>query len=280
MAPLIKATVRYDGTPFSGWQVQPNQRTVQGAIEDALGTIAGHRVRIHGAGRTDAGVHALAQVFHCEWDGAKTLDDLRRSLSRMLAPHIRIEAIEIAPENFHARYSAMSKRYGYAFISESEPDPFSRAYAWRPPSAVEPERVAELAQALVGRHDFAGYCSSGTEVQDTVRTLFSISLHPGCIVGPANNDRHWHLEFHGTGFLYKMVRNITGTIVDVARGATPEARIAELLASKGPYLGNTAPAHGLFLMGIEYETSISRDARAAHLSSHRSDCVQHARQSE
>ena len=153
MTQRIKAVVRYDGTDYSGWQVQPGRSTVQGVIEKALSAIAGEPISIHCAGRTDAGVHALAQVFHADWNGRKGLDELRRSLSQMLAPAIRIESIVEAPGNFHARYAAQSKRYVYVFSTTRESDPFSARYAWRVPSTVEAQTMWELAQLLVGRHD-------------------------------------------------------------------------------------------------------------------------------
>jgi tRNA pseudouridine38-40 synthase len=267
MTQRIKVTVRFDGTGFAGWQVQPNERTVQGELEHALATIAGQPVRVHGASRTDAGVHALGQVFHCDWSGPKGLPELRRSLSQMLSPDIRVDAIEEAAPDFHARYDATDKRYAYVCCMDSEPDPFSARYAWRLPSPVDPERVAELAQQLTGTHDFAGFCSSGSAVATTERTIYAIALHRAPIVGPPESATHWRLEFHGDGFLYKMVRNIVGTVVQIARGITPDDRIGELLASKGPFEGHTAPGHGLFLVNVAYRggppSSASGAAHAA-----------------
>ena len=253
MTQRIKAVVRYDGTDYSGWQVQPGRSTVQGVIEKALSAIAGEPISIHCAGRTDAGVHALAQVFHADWNGRKGLDELRRSLSQMLAPAIRIESIVEAPGNFHARYAAQSKRYVYVFSTTRESDPFSARYAWRVPSTVEAQTMRELAQLLVGRHDFAGFTSSGSSVANTERTVFSIVTQEGPLVGVPGNSDHWRIEFHGTGFLYKMIRNIVGTLTEVARGKSPEKFIHERLQSKGPYEGFTAPARGLFLTEIDYK---------------------------
>ena len=248
----LKAVVRYDGTDFSGWQIQPNGRTVQGELERALAQIAGEPVRVHGAGRTDAGVHALAQVCHFEWRAAASPDRLRRALSRMLAPEIRVDAVEEAPPDFHARYSAVGKRYAYCLSCEREPDPFTARYVWHMPWTVDPARMAELAQRLVGEHDFAGFQGGNASVATTVRTIHGIALRPGAVVGPCDAPDVFRLEFHGNGFLYKMIRNITGALVDVARGALPPSRIDDLLASPGPYHGHTAPAHGLILRAVEY----------------------------
>ena len=253
MEQTIKAVVRYDGTDFSGWQVQPGQRTVQGAIEGALETMAGQPVRIAGAGRTDAGVHALGQVFSCRWPGPKPLEELRRSLSQMLGPEIRIESLEAAPDDFHAQRSATGKRYAYAISQSSEADPFTDRYAWTVPWDIDRDAVTEIAQRVSGQHDFAGFCSSGSSVETTVRTIHSVVLLDGPAVGPMDAAGTWRIEFHGNGFLYKMVRNLVGTIIDIARGQTPGSRLDELLHAPAPYHGFTAPAKGLFLAGVEYE---------------------------
>lgn len=248
----LKATVRYDGTDFAGWQVQPDARTVQGELENALSLIAGQRVRIRGAGRTDAGVHALGQVFSCQWPREPDLDRLRASVSRMLGPEIRVERIEEVPAEFDARRSAVSKRYAYALDFTREPDPFIARYAWRVPWDIEPSRLADLAGQFVGEHDFAAFQCSGASAKTTVRTLHSVDMTRGGVVSPCDAENIWRLEFCGDAFLYKMVRNITGILVDVARGQLPETRPAELLASPGPFRGHTAPAHGLFLVEVSY----------------------------
>lgn len=248
----LKATVRYDGTGFAGWQVQPNARTIQGEIEGALSRIASQPVRIHGAGRTDAGVHALGQVFSCSWPKEPDTARLVRSLSGMLGPEIRIESIEVVPPEFNARYSAKSKRYAYAIALTSDPDPFSARYAWCVPWRVDIARLGQLAQSLAGEHDFAGFQCSGTHTHTTVRTLYSVEVLPGGIVGPCDAENLYRIEFRGNGFLYKMVRNITGVLVDIARGALPEQHLNDTLASPGPFHGHTAPAHGLVLMEVRY----------------------------
>ena len=252
MEQTLKATVRYDGTDFAGWQVQPGQRTVQGVIEDALATMAGQPVRIAGAGRTDSGVHALGQVFSCRWSGAKSVEELRRSLSQLLNPEIRVEEVSVVPDDFHAQHSALGKRYAYAVCHAREQDPFLAQYGWTVPWEVNLAYVADLAQRVVGEHDFAGFCSSGSSVETTVRTIQSAEVREGPIVGPTDAAGAWRLELHGNGFLYKMVRNIVGTIADIARGQTPEARLNELLNAPAPFHGYTAPAKGLFLVEVEY----------------------------
>lgn len=254
MASNLKAVVRYDGGGFAGWQVQPGQRTVQGVIEHALGKIAGASIRIHASGRTDAGVHALAQVFSCTWPSDSPPERLRRSLSQMLSPEIRVDSIEEVAQEFHASYSAVSKTYVYAFTISREPDPFISRYAWALPWRIDRDRFAQMAQRLVGTHDFAGYCSSGSSAQTTERTILSAKVSDGAVISTPDSDNAWHIEFHGDGFLYKMVRNMVGTLADVARGNLPEERLLELLNGSAPYHGFTAPPQGLFLAKVFYDS--------------------------
>lgn len=248
----VKGIVRYDGTNFVGWQVQPNQPTVQGKIEQALATIAQQPIRVLGSGRTDAGVHALAQVFSFKWPAESPPDSLRRSLTKMLGPEISIEEIEQAPDDFHPIYAAKSKYYTYVFSTKSEADPFISRYAWSPIWPMDRARFGELAQRVVGEHDFAGFCSSGSSVEDTVRTIHSVKVADGGVIQPCDRADLWQVTFHGNGFLYKMVRNIVGTLADVTRGHVPEEELEKRLTAPAPFKGFTAPAHGLFLARVCY----------------------------
>jgi tRNA pseudouridine38-40 synthase len=249
----LKFTVRYDGTDFAGWQVQPDQRTVQGELERVLSQIASQPIRITGASRTDAGVHALGQVFSCHWPRAAEPQRLAKALSKMLRPEIRIENAEEAPPEFDARKSARGKRYAYTLSLTPHADPFSARYAWHVPWPVDVERLAALARRFEGEHDFAGLQAGGAApTRTTVRTLHSVRVREGGTVGPCDAKGLFHIEFHGDGFLYKMIRNVTGTLVDSARGIVPEGHIDELLVSPGPYHGHTAPPHGLTLLEVEY----------------------------
>jgi tRNA pseudouridine38-40 synthase len=249
----IKAVVRYDGTDFAGWQVQPNARTVQEVIESTLGQLSGQVVKISGAGRTDSRVHALGQVFNCSWPVDFSLDKLQRSLNKLLGSEIRIESVEVVPDNFHASFSATGKRYAYAILQNAHADPFSVRYAWNIGWDVDSGRVEELAQAFVGEHDFAGFCCSGSEAKTTVRTIHGIKVVPGAVVGAVDLEKAWTIEYHGEGFLYKMVRNLTGTLIDVARGHLPESAIQERLTAPASYHGYTAPAKGLFMKEVLYD---------------------------
>ncbi len=248
----LKAIVRYDGTGFAGWQVQPEQRTIQGEIEAALSKIASKNIRIHGAGRTDAGVHALGQVFSCRFPDAVAPERLRRSLSRMLGPAIRLEHIEETAPEFHARKSAVGKHYAFTLSLAKEPDPFSDRYSWRVPPDIDLGFLKEVAGRVPGRRDFAGFQGGGATTVTTVRTVESVELTRGGIIGPRDAEDLWRLDFVGNGFLYKMVRNITSTLVDIARGRLPRERLDELFVSRGPFLGHTAPAKGLALVRVMY----------------------------
>lgn len=249
----LKAVVRYDGGAYCGWQVQPDERSVQGALQDALGQIAGEPVKVYGASRTDSGVHALGQVASFRWTGNPNIEKLRRSLSQMLAPKARIVSLEPVDEDFHARHSAQGKRYAYVIDAGTEPDPFTARYAWHVPYALDMNLLAQQAARLVGEHDFAGFGSATAEpVENTVRLLHDVRVLEGPVVGAADGGAHWRIEYSGTAFLYKMVRNMTGTLIDIARGYHPPARIDTLFAAPGPYRGYTAPAHGLFLLKVRY----------------------------
>lgn len=249
----LKATVRYDGTNFAGWQKQPHARTVQGELEAAMSRIASQPVRLQGAGRTDAGVHALGQVFSCVWPGPFP-PRLRKALSRMLGPEIQVtEVVEAAP-GFNARFDAVAKRYAYSFDFGRDPDPFAARYAWHVPQRVDLDRVRSLLPRLEGEHDFAGFQSTGSAREHTRRTLHSVELQPGAVCGPCDHHHLWRLAIHGDGFLYHMVRNIAGTLIEIGRGRFPEDFLDELLASPGPFLGHCAPAHGLTMVAVEYAT--------------------------
>ncbi len=250
---LLKGVIRYDGTDFWGWQVQPRGITVQGVLEDALSRIANRSISVIGASRTDSGVHAFGQVFSFSWPMELGYERLPRALSGIIKPIVRIESIEPAPPGFHARRSSTGKRYAYALALSRHPDPMISRYAWSIPWPIDVAHLETLAQRCVGRHDFAGFASSGSPKVNTERTIQSITLHRGGFVQPIDGTDIWRLEFIGNGFLYHMVRNLMGTLVDVARGHFPEEWIAERLASPGPYHGYTAPGHGLALLEVFYE---------------------------
>lgn len=252
MTITLKGTVAYDGTHFAGWQRQPGARTVQGCLEEALGKIANQPVAVHGAGRTDAGVHALGQVFSCEWP-RRLEARLRHALCKMLGPELRVIALDEAAPGFNARFDAVAKRYLYTLDLNREPDPFSAPYAWHIPFPLDIALLRSLLPTLQGTHDFSGYQSAGSQMTSTVRTIHSVQLYEGGLVQTCAAANLYRFEFYGNAFLYKMVRNITGTLVEIGRGRFPATFLEKQLLSGGPFKGHCAPAHGLALFQVLYE---------------------------
>ena len=258
----LKGLLEYDGTAFAGWQVQfQGERTVQGELEAALSRVAGRPIAVVGAGRTDSGVHALGQVFSCTWPAEAPPARLRHALCRMLGPEMRVRSLEVAPAAFSARFWARSKRYAYTLDFGREPNPFAAHFAWHMRHPLDLDLVRRLLAQAEGTHDFVGFQSAGSQKKKTtVRTIFGAHLASGGMIAPLGTEDLWRMEFHGNAFLYRMVRNLTGTIVEIARGRFPESFFAECLASPGPFLGHCAPAHGLVLVEVDYG---AMDARGA-----------------
>ena len=241
----LKLTIAYDGTRFVGWQRQAEGESIQGLLEDALARLEGGAVTMHGAGRTDAGVHALAQVGSVRVTFAHDPATVLRALNATLPPEIRVTRVEDAAPEFHARFDARAKWYRYQIANVPVASPFTRAYAWHIPEPLDRTAMAGAAAALVGRHDFCAFQSSGTDVHTTVRTLTRSTWldESGLLV----------YEVAGDGFLRHMVRAIVGTLVEVGRGWRTAEQVAALLAGRSrAQAGATAPAHGLLLARVEY----------------------------
>lgn len=256
----IKLTLAYEGTEFSGWQVQPElhgkvPRTVQGELESALLSLTGLSIRVHGAGRTDAGVHAERQVAHFD-----APDDMhinwQRALHAKLPPDIAIRSAEAVPDNFHARYSSCGKEYVYTLWTESGYLlPRLRRYAWAC-GKVDWSRLEQAAKMLEGEHDFAAVQNAGAKPGDTKRRLYHIKRkvgpYPeakGAVCSPC-----MELHFYGNGFLKQMVRNLAGFLVWVGQGRLEVSAAEKLLASRRRDALDfpTAPAWGLTLLRVLY----------------------------
>lgn len=242
---VIKLTVAYDGTDFAGWQRQARHRTVQAVLEDALGPIAGRPVVIHGAGRTDAGVHAAGQVASFTLERPIAAHDLRRALNARLPYDVRVMAAAEAEPGFHARFMARLKTYHYRVCTLPVLPPLERRTAWHVRGPLDEEAMARAAALLVGEHDFASFRAAGSAVRSTVRTLTR-----SAVVVDASGFRY---EVSGTGFLRHMVRAVVGTLVEVGRGRLAAGDLSAILeacdrASAGP----TAPPQGLVLHAVEY----------------------------
>ena len=242
----LKLTLAYDGTRYVGWQRQAEGESIQGVLEDALARFEGNPVTVHGAGRTDAGVHALGQVASVQLTCGHDVDTLTRALNAQLPEDLRVRVIEEAPPGFHARFSARAKTYRYQIRNGRVASPFDRAYVWHLPERLDAPAMRCAAQTLAGRHDFSAFQSIGTQVPDSIRTITASDVR-------SEGDLLLY-EVTADGFLRHMVRAIVGTLVEIGRGwRTPES-IATLLANGvRAEAGATAPPHGLFLVRVDYD---------------------------
>jgi tRNA pseudouridine38-40 synthase len=247
----FKLTLAYDGTGLVGWQRQPEGVSVQGLLEDVLARLtAAPRVTVTGAGRTDAGVHARGQVASVVLDTDRAAADLQRGLNALLPPAVRVLAVEVAAPGFHARFGAKEKRYAYHAVVGPLVSPFDVRYAWHIPYPLDVAAMRAALPAIAGRHDFAAFQSTGSDIEDSVRTLSEARLDDAPAEGGGTS---LVLTLAGDGFLRHMVRAIAGSVVEVGRGRWPPARIGEILASADrSQAGPTAPPHGLFLVSVRY----------------------------
>ena len=245
--PHFKLTISYDGTAFVGWQRQASGTSIQELLEDAFALLEGQPVAVTGAGRTDAGVHALAQAAHVSLQRIIDAATVVRALNNHLPPAVRVLAAVEVPAIFHARFDAAAKRYRYRIWNQPVLSPFERTFTWHIPGPIlDVEAMAAAAARLEGRHDFAAFQTAGAETHTSHRVLFSsrISAERPLIT----------YDVRGDGFLRHMVRSIVGTLVEVGRGRHPPEWITEVLMSKDRARGGrTAPAAGLFLVGVEYQ---------------------------
>jgi len=243
----IRLLIAYDGRPFQGWQSQSKGQAVQDHLERALVELCGSRIVVHGSGRTDAGVHALGQVAHMDVPVAPIPEGRwQHALNSRLPQEIRVLKATRARGDFHARFRAKGKVYVYRIWNESVLHPLEIGRAWHFPVPLDAERLRECARRLEGRHDFAGFAANrGTPVADTVRTVQQITIR--------RQGALWTLRFRGDGFLYRMVRLLTGTMVRCAQGKAAPEWIDELLEARGRVKTSfAAPAEGLYLRQVLY----------------------------
>lgn len=251
-ARTFKLTVAYDGTDFSGWQLQPGRPTIQGCLQSRIAELVGQVVNVVGSGRTDAGVHALAQVASCtlpRWTATAT--QLSTAINAGLPDTILVTGATDAADDFHAIRDAVSKRYRYQIQDGGTRDPFDHRYWHRLQRPVDRDAMSAAAERLLGRHDFACFQAAGGPRKSTVRTIHACELS-AADEGFSGQPR-FAFEVEADGFLYNMVRNIVGTLLEVGRGKRPPQWIDEVLSQRNRDLaGPTAPPHGLFLRQVRY----------------------------
>lgn len=241
----IKLTLSYDGTEFSGWQRQPDRRTVQQVLEEAIAGITGDRPNANASGRTDAGVHAIGQVVNFLTPSRHAPDVFIKALNATMPRDVRVLAAEEVPQSFHATLDARSKRYRYEIDNRSVADPFRTRYAWHVFPRLDAEKMHRAAQSLRGRHDFHSFETHWPNRTSSVRTIMDI--------GVTRMDDSVQVEVEADGFLYNMVRAITGTLVLVGTGRRPDSFPEQaLLAEDRAEAGPTAPPQGLFLLRVHY----------------------------
>ncbi len=243
----VKLIIEYDGTEYSGWQIQENSKTIQGEIQEALYKITGEKINTIGAGRTDAGVHAKGQTANFITASEIKGEQFSWALNSVLKEDIVIrDSIEV-PIDFHSCYDAKSKIYSYTLYMNTFPPAIMRNYMYhiKRYTALNVSNMEKAANYFVGTHDFKGFMASGSNVKNTVRTIYNIKLQ--------EDEDRIKITYHGNGFLYKMIRIITGTIIYSGIGKIDADSIPEILATgKRELAGSTAPARGLCLEKVIY----------------------------
>lgn len=251
--PCYKLIVAYDGTRYNGWQIQPNGISIQQHIEDALSIISkNEKIRVIGSGRTDAGVHAKGQTAHFKTLQEIDLSKLLYSLNGILPQDIRIRAAEKVLDNFHSQYSAIGKEYHYHLHIHSVIDPFNRLYKWHFPHPLNLHLIEKGTKLFIGTHDFTSFANeghAGAAAKNPVRTLYRLD----CI----HTEEDMRFEFEGNGFLYKMVRNIVGTLIELGKQKITLDHIEKIFAAKDRrFAAQAAPPQGLFLIKVNYPTQL------------------------
>jgi len=241
---IYKLIVEYDGAAFSGWQLQPDKRTVQGDIEKALAQMFAEEIRVRGASRTDAGVHALGQVAWFETARDLDLRRLAAGISALCRPDAAVVRAELAPPGFNAQREALGKHYRYLVLNRTTPSPLLRRTAWHVRAPLDLDAMRGATSALVGTHDFRGFRAADCEREMTVRTLTSIDI-------AARESDVVAIDVRGTAFLKNMVRILAGTLVAVGLGKMTTEGVRRVLDTGDRALaGQTAPAHGLTLVEV------------------------------
>lgn len=251
----LKITLSYDGTNYVGWQTQPNGTSIQQLVQDAFREIAGIHVNVVAAGRTDAGVHAIAQVAHAEYGGDIPADGLRKALNSLLPDDIAVTQIEDAAPSFHAMRDAVGKRYLYRMVLSDGKVPLLRDRAWQMSGDLDIGAMREASRELVGRHDFESFRAAGCSSPDAICDVRSIEMAESQEFNLYldGKGRAIDIAFEGESFLRHMVRNIVGTLVEVGQGKLTADGVKRILEQKNRQVaGICAPACGLYLVKVFY----------------------------
>lgn len=241
-----KSIISYDGSGFSGYQVQPNKRTVQSDLETVLAKMhKGEHIKVSASGRTDAGVHAKGQVIHFDSPLPISEQKWELALNSLLPGDISVLSVIKVDSLFHARFDAIGKEYRYVLQLSKKRDPFQRNFSFLYPYDLNIEAMKEASRFFIGTHDFTSFCSAKTEVKDKIRTIETIDF--------LLEDNFLTLRFVGNGFLYNMVRILTGTLLEVGSGKQRPEEMADILVKNDRrFAGKTAPAQGLYLWKVFY----------------------------
>ena len=246
--------IMYDGTEYSGWQIQHHSTTIQQLVQNAVRTLVREEVNVIGSGRTDAGVHALGQIAHFRCSSEQNTQYLLKALNGILPKDIRVRDVQEVDIGFHAQKSAYAKEYHYHLVLGPISTPFERQYVWRVPYKIDQALLQQACAEFVGTHDFKSFANSadyGAAAKNSVRTIIKIDIVP--------RENGLTLVFQANGFLYKMVRNIVGLQLYLERNGGSESEFQRIFASRDRREAkDTAPAHGLYLYRVEYPPELDK----------------------
>lgn len=248
--PNIRLQIEYEGTNYAGWQIQNSRqsKTIQETIEKVLENVLQEKVKVIGSGRTDAGVHALAQTANFKTNSRLSPAKIQKALNGLLPDDIRIKKANYADNDFHACYSARSKTYRYIILNSKVSSVFLKRSSWHIPYKLDIPLMRKEAKSLIGRHDFSSFCASGSSARTRVRTIKKISVKKSF-----NDFNLITIDIEADGFLYNMARNIAGTLVEIGRGRFSAGSMKKILTAKDRRAaGATAAARGLFLVKVRY----------------------------
>jgi len=241
----VKVILEYDGKGYSGWQRQENSNSVQGEIEKALLKLTGNEITVHGAGRTDADVHALGQVCHFDTDETIPADRYAMAINTKLPWDIRAISSVLVPDEFHSRFDKNTKHYRYKIINRKRPLALDRHRAWHVTLPLDVKLMQQAAKCFKGEHDFYGFMAANSDIEDFVRTIYKLDI--------TKTGDEITIDIVGNGFLRNMVRIIAGTLVNAGIGKIKPSDVEQIIKSKDrKKAGMTAPGYGLYLVEVEY----------------------------